>query len=131
FARARTRPCHPCPGCLIRRRLPSSFAACCRCRPGNRRRPPRRFQKGKPMSEERRITVWVQRFKDRSTLVLQWIDPDTGKRKSKSAGTSDHDIAEGRRKDLEYELTHGKYQEASRMTWERFRELFEAEHLPS
>jgi integrase len=87
------------------------------------------FQKGESMSEKR-ITVWVQRFKDRSTLVLQWLDPDTGKRKSKSAGTADPKEAEEKRKDLEYELTHGKYQEASRMTWERFRELFETEHLP-
>ena len=25
------------------------------------------------------MTVWVQRFKDRPTLMLQWLDPDTGK----------------------------------------------------
>ncbi len=79
---------------------------------------------------EKRITVWVQRFKDRSTLVLQWIDPETGKRKSKSAGTADEKEAEGKRHDLEYELNHGKYQEASKLDWDRFRELFEAEYLP-
>jgi integrase len=80
---------------------------------------------------EKRITVWVQRFNDRSTLVLQWIDPTTGKRKSKSAETADEKEAEGKRADLEYELNNGRYQEASRMTWERFRELFEAEYLPN
>src|SRR5262249_28260808 len=79
---------------------------------------------------DKRITVWVQRFKDRPTLVLQWIDPDTGRRKSKSSGTADEKEAEQARVDLEYELNHGQYQEASRMTWERFRELFEAEYLP-
>jgi integrase len=78
---------------------------------------------------EKRITVWVQRFKDRSHLVLQWLDPDTGRRRSKSAGTSDPAEAEDARADLEYELTHGKYQEASRMSWERFRELFEEEYV--
>jgi integrase len=78
---------------------------------------------------EKRVTVWVQRFKDRSTLVLQWIDPETGQRKSKSAGTADPDQADKARADLEYELTHGKYLEASRMTWERFREVFESEYL--
>ena len=36
---------------------------------------------------DERVTVWVQRFKDRQHLMLQWIDPDTGKRKSRSAGT--------------------------------------------
>jgi integrase len=79
---------------------------------------------------EKRVTVWVQRFKDRPTLMLQWMDPDTGKRKSKSAGTADEKEAEQARADLEYELAHGRYQEASRMSWERFRELFEAEYLP-
>jgi integrase len=77
-----------------------------------------------------RVHVWVQRFKDRKHLMLQWIDPDTGKRKSKSAETDDEDKAEQARADHEYELNHGKYQEASRMTWERFRDLFEEEYLP-
>jgi integrase len=80
---------------------------------------------------EERVTVWVQRFKDRKHLMLQWIDPDTGKRKSKSAETDDPEKAETARADLEYELSHGKYQEASRMTWERFRELFEDEYVAS
>jgi integrase len=78
---------------------------------------------------EERVTVWVQRFKDRRHLMLQWTDPETGRRKSKSAETDDPDKAEQARADLEYELNHGKYQEASRMTWERFRELFEDEYL--
>src|SRR6476661_7264939 len=87
-----------------------------------------RFQKGGRMSEKR-VTVWVQQFKDRASLMLQWIDPDTGQRKSKSAKTADEKEAEQARADLEYELSHGKYQEASRMTWARFRELFEAEYV--
>jgi integrase len=78
---------------------------------------------------DKRITVWVQRFMDRSTLVLQWIDPETGKRKSRSAGTSDPEKAEAARVDLESDLNNGRYQEASRMTWERFRELFEGEYV--
>src|SRR5579871_4635721 len=79
---------------------------------------------------EKRVNVWVQHFKDRDALVLQWFDPDTGRRKSKSAGTSDPDKAEKARADLEYELNHGKYQEASKMTWEAFRAVFEEEYLP-
>jgi integrase len=80
---------------------------------------------------EKRITVWVQRFNDRPYPMLQWIDPETGRRKSKSAGTVDEKAVEDARADLEYELTHGKYLEASRMAWERFRELFEEEYLPN
>jgi integrase len=79
---------------------------------------------------EKRVTVWVQKFKDRPALVLQWMDPDNPtRRKSKSAKTADPKEAEKARADLEYELNHGRYQEASRMTWERFRELFEAEYV--
>jgi integrase len=78
---------------------------------------------------EKRITVWIQRFKDRPHLMLQWIDPDTGKRKSKSAETADERKAEAKRTDLEADLNNGRYQEASRMTWDRFRELFEAEYV--
>jgi integrase len=78
---------------------------------------------------EKRVTVWVQRFADRPHLMLQWIDPDTGKRKSQSAGTADPKEAEARRVDLEADLNAGRYQEASRLSWERFRELFEAEFL--
>ncbi len=79
---------------------------------------------------DKRIKVWVQRFKDRPCLMLQWIDPDTGRRKSKSAETADEKEAEQARADLESDLNHGRYAEASRMTWERFRELFEEEYLP-
>jgi integrase len=77
----------------------------------------------------KRITVWVQRFKDRPTLMLQWIDPLTGKRKSKSAETNIPGVAEMRRTELEYELNHGLYQEASKLDWEAFRTLFEDEYL--
>jgi hypothetical protein len=56
---------------------------------------------------KRRIVVWVQRFNDRPHLMLQWRDPDTGRRKSQSAGTSNRKEAERVRADLEYELNHG------------------------
>jgi integrase len=78
---------------------------------------------------DKRITVWVQRFKDRPHLVLQWIDPNTNRRKSKSAGTADVKQAEAARTDLEADLNNDRYQEASRMSWERFRELFEEEYV--
>jgi integrase len=80
-------------------------------------------------SSDKRVTVWVQRFKDRTTLVLQWTDPETGKRKSKSAGTADPKVAEDRRVDLEADLNAGRYAEASRMTWDGFRELFEDQYV--
>jgi integrase len=81
------------------------------------------------MSSDKRVTVWIQQFNDRPFPVLQWIDPETGKRKSKTAGTADPKEAELARADLEYELNHGQYQEASNMAWGRFRELFEQEFV--
>lgn len=78
---------------------------------------------------EKRISVWVQQFKDRRTLMLQWIDPETGRRKSKSSGTDDPAKAETKRADLEYELNHGHYQEPSKLDWEHFRQMFEEEYV--
>jgi integrase len=84
------------------------------------------------MSEgnSRRVVVWVQHFGDRPFLMLQWHDPETGKRKSRSAETNNPIDAERARADLEYELNHNTYQEPARMKWERFRQLFEEEYLP-
>jgi hypothetical protein len=65
---------------------------------------------------EKRLTVWICRFRDRKALMLQWLDPDTGRTKSCSARTDKPKEAEKARADLEYELNHGRYQEASRMT---------------
>jgi integrase len=79
---------------------------------------------------DKRITVWVQRFRDRPTLMLQWLDPDTGQRKTRTAGTADPDAAERKRADVEYELNHGLHKEAARMPWPKFRELFEDQYLP-
>src|SRR5262249_15428395 len=56
-------------------------------------------------------------------------DPDTGSRRSKSASTADPDAADRARADLEYQLNHNLYQEASKLDWHRFRQMFEAEHL--
>ena len=78
---------------------------------------------------EQRVRVWVQQFYDRPTLILQWVNPDTGQRKSKSARTTDFEKAEIARRDLEYELNHGTYQASTKLEWERFRELFEGEYL--
>jgi hypothetical protein len=78
---------------------------------------------------ENRITVWVTHFKDQPFPVLQWTDPDTGARKSRSAKTAEPEAVESARGDLEYELNHGLHQRQSKMSWERFREIYETEKL--
>ena len=79
---------------------------------------------------QERLTVYVLRPKDRPTMQLQWVDPETGIRKTRSAGTSDRTEAEKARADLEYELNHGLASEPSKMEWETFRGLYEDEKLP-
>src|SRR5262245_48380100 len=78
---------------------------------------------------DQRVRVWVQQFYDRPTLTLQWVNPETGQRKSKSARTTDPEKAEIARRDLEYELNHGTYHESTKLEWERFRQLLEDEYL--
>lgn len=80
---------------------------------------------------EKRITVWVQNYGDRSNLTFMWIDPITGKRKSQSAETDNRAVAEMKRTILEADLNRGLHKEVSRMTWERFREMFEDEYVTS
>jgi integrase len=77
----------------------------------------------------KRVVVWVQHFADRPYLMLQWHDPETGKRKSQSAQTNNPVEAEFKRADLESDLNNNRYVESSRMSWERFRELFELEYV--
>src|SRR5262245_52834509 len=81
------------------------------------------------MFERKKIVVWVQRFPGRSTLALQWHDPETGKRKTKSAETGDERKADERRADLEYQLNKGLYEEPSSLDWDRFRQMFADEYL--
>jgi integrase len=81
------------------------------------------------MSDERRIRVWVQARQNRPFLTLEWHDPITGRRKGKSAGTADEKLAETKRADREADLNAGRHQESSNISWERFRELFEAEYV--
>ena len=76
-----------------------------------------------------RINVWVQRQAGRKLLRLQWHDPESGRRKSKSAGTDDPAFAETARADLECMLNRGLHDEPSKLSWDRFREQYEAEKV--
>jgi integrase len=76
-----------------------------------------------------KITVWVQAFTDRDNLALQWVDPATGRRRTRTAGTSDRTAAEQKARDLEYELRHGTFAEPSKMSWPDFVAAYTAEKL--
>jgi integrase len=77
------------------------------------------------------VNVWVQEFRGRKYLSLQWHDAHTGERKTRTTGTADAAEAERQRADLEYELNHGMYAGAGHVAWPKFRELFEAEFVAS
>ncbi len=79
------------------------------------------------MSEE--IRVSVVRYPDRANLVLCYVDPVSGKRKTKSAGTSNEKAAWKAAAAWEEELRAGPHCPPSKVTWQQFRERYEAEHL--
>ncbi len=79
--------------------------------------------------EPRKVVVWAQNVGRRFPL-LQYHDPESGKRKSQSAGTADPDEVERKRAALELALNNGTFRAgANRTSWPAFRELFEAEYV--
>ena len=78
------------------------------------------------MSEE--IKVSVNSWGEARALALNWIDPITGKRKTKSAKTKDWRTAERLAGELEAELRAGLVS-ASRMTWDEFQRRYDEEKL--
>ena len=65
----------------------------------------------------------------RTNLVLQYVDPVTGKRKTKSSRTSDRDKAIIAAIEWQTELRNGIYKEPARLSWDEFRERYENEYL--
>jgi integrase len=82
--------------------------------------------KGFPMSEE--IKVSVNAWGAGRSLVLSWMDPISGKRKTKSAKTKDWRTAERLAGELEKELEAGTVS-PSRITWDEFQRRYDDEKL--
>lgn len=70
------------------------------------------------------ITVWVVKNGDDRNLLLQWIDPKTGRRRSKSAKTSNRKEAERLAvlKAEELRKNHGRV--ATDPTWDEFKAAY-------
>ena len=81
------------------------------------------------MSDE--IKVAVIAYPDRENLVLAYTDPVSGKRKTKSAGTSNEKKAWKAAAKWEEELLAGPHCPPSKVTWAEFRTRYEEEHLAS
>jgi len=79
------------------------------------------------MSGEIRVTVC--RWGKGRPLMLRWTDPISGKRKTKTSGTTNQRKAERLAGELERELQAGSTLIPSRIAWAQFRERFEREKL--
>ena len=81
------------------------------------------------------IVVKVVEFGDRRHYQMQWRDPDTGRKKTKSTGVErtgrakDRKEAERAAAKFEAELREGRYHERSKVTWAVFRERYEDDVL--
>lgn len=86
------------------------------------------------MSEE--FKVRVVEFSDRKCYQLQWTDPMTGRKKTKSSGVErtgkkrERDAATKAAGDLETKLRSGQQAHSLKVTWSQFRERYESEVLP-
>lgn len=82
------------------------------------------------------IKVRVVGFSKRAFYMLQWRDPTTGRKKSKSSKVPFTDLKKDRTQaervaaQLEADLNAGRVKGPATMTWERFRERYEAEVYP-
>jgi integrase len=79
------------------------------------------------MSDE--IQVTVLRYPDRKNLVLAYVDPVSGKRKTKSAGTGNEQAAWKAAAKWEAELANGAGVAPSKLTWADFRRIVREEKL--
>lgn len=81
-----------------------------------------------------RVRVYVRENRNRPTYLLEWKDPITGKRRFKTTTIA----RGGRRNKAEAERAAGDWEDelnagaagSEKMTWERFRDLYEDQKLP-
>jgi len=75
------------------------------------------------MSDEIRVTVC--KWAEGRPLMLRWTDPVSGKRKTKTSGTTSQRKAERLAGELERELRAGSTLIPCRITWQEFRERWQ------
>jgi integrase len=80
------------------------------------------------------IKVHVRQYSDRKNFILQWSDPVTGRLRTlatripRSGGRKARDEAARLARDYEKQLNEDLI--PSNITWDRFRERYETEHVP-
>lgn len=81
------------------------------------------------MTMGEQIKVYVVHDPGKTNLVMRYRDPMTGRLVKRTTGTTSRREAEKRAAQWEAELREGRYHAPSRVTWEEFRQRYEAEHL--
>lgn len=81
------------------------------------------------MSVSQCIKVHVVKYPDRTNLVLRWECPETGKVKTKSAGTHRQKDAERAAAKLEEQIAAGEYGASGKFLWETFRQRYEDDYV--
>ncbi|MCC7425115.1 MAG: hypothetical protein IT428_33010 [Planctomycetaceae bacterium] len=77
------------------------------------------------------FTMSVFRRKGREFFECQWIDPTTGKKKTRSTKETTKKLADRWAGQLAKKLEEGTYQEKNRTTWEQVCDRYESEVLPT
>ncbi len=76
------------------------------------------------------IRVQVVAYQDRPNLVMRYIDPRSGKQIARSTGTATRREAERVAAQWEAKLRNGANPSNNRISWETFRDRYEAEVFP-
>lgn len=85
----------------------------------------------------REITVYVIEFSDRRYYMMQWRDPLSGRKKTRSTKVertgrkAQRTEAERVAAKFEADLREGRYSSSSRMSWDAFKDRYDAEKLSS
>ena len=75
------------------------------------------------------MNVSVFKPAGRKFFMAQWVDPVTGRKKTRSTGTAIKRDAERFAARLEAEIRAGTFADDARMTWDTFRDRFDDEYL--
>lgn len=75
------------------------------------------------------IKVHVIKYPDRSKLMMRYRCVDSGKQIARSTGTTNERDANRAAAKWEAELREGRYNKPSKMTWQEFRQQYEADVL--
>ncbi|HUE15041.1 MAG TPA: site-specific integrase [Planctomycetaceae bacterium] len=80
------------------------------------------------MATTKRISVIVFRPAGRPYFMAQWVDPTTGRKKTRSLGTNIRRDAEREAAKVQDDLRNFRKGDPSRTAWATFRERYEREH---